>query len=113
MQKPSVILLLTFHCSRLPADLWRPFSGTLKFYHTVYYMAASNLYPHRAKKGGKNLTFFLEKEMKNRCFGAFLQSIPGEEGLELSGIYGLLLVRAGPRVSAERKVSGRQNFSFA
>ena len=51
--------------------------------------------------------------MKNRCFEAFLQSIPGEEGLELSGIYGLLLVRAGPRVSAEQKVSGRQNLSFA
>ena len=51
--------------------------------------------------------------MKNKCFGAFLQSIPGEEGLELSGIYGLLLVRAGPRVSAERNLSGRQNLSFA
>ena len=65
----------------------------------------------RPKKGEKSF-FFLEK-MKNRCFGAFLQTIPGEEGLELSGIYGLLLVRAGPRVSAERKVSGRQNLSFA
>ena len=75
-------------------------------------MAASNLYPHKAKKGGKK-HFFSGKKMKNRCFGAFLQSIPGEEGLELSGIYGLLLVRAGPRVSAERKVSGRQNLSFA
>ena len=76
-------------------------------------LRASILYPHGAQKRGKNLTFFPEKKMKNRCFGAFLQSIPGEEGLELSGIYGLLLVRAGPRVSAERKVSGRQNLSFA
>ena len=76
-------------------------------------MAASNLYPHRAQKREKNPTSFPEKLMKNMCFGAFLQSIPGEEGLELSGIYGLLLVRAGPRVSAERKVSGRQNLSFA
>ena len=75
-------------------------------------MAASNLYPHRAKKRGKNQNKNPGK-MKNKCFGAFLQSIPGEEGLELSGIYGLLLVRAGPRVSAERKVSGRQNLSFA
>ena len=39
--------------------------------------------------------FFPEK-IKNMCFGIFLQSIPGEEDLELSGIYGLLLVRAGP-----------------
>ena len=76
-------------------------------------MRASILYPHRAPKKGKNSFFFFREKMKNMCFGAFLQSIPGEEGLELSGIYGLLLVRAGPRVSAERKVSGRQNLSFA
>ena len=76
-------------------------------------MRASILYPHRAPNRRTNLTFFPEKNMQNKCFGAFLQSIPGEEGLELSGIYGLLLVRAGQRVSAERKVSGRQNLSFA
>ena len=75
-------------------------------------MRASILYPHRAKKGGK-IYFFPEKKMKNRRFGAFLHSIPGEEGLELSGIHGFLPTRAGLRGFARRKVSKRQNLSFA
>ena len=64
-------------------------------------------------KKGEKYIFFPGKKMKNRRFGAFLHSIPGEEGLELSGIHGFLPTRAGLRGFVFWKVSKRQNLSFA